>query len=739
VAVAVAVTARLRSAAHLWILSFLACAACRNFDPPKDVSGVYASCCDGFGTCLPAAFVPTDQDLASQVGAEHCADALVCVPDALVQSGGLRSCTATAGGGEGRCLPTCLTALADQSSKLLQDDCPAHQVCAPCFEPLHGEPTGACSIGRDPGPVQPPSLFAACCGELGRCVPTPLVAAADRAQLMQASCEASELCAPAALVADAQLVPASCLTSVGAAEGRCLPACLPSVVRQAERLFQDGCPEEELCAPCFNPLDGSATGACRLGGDPGPARAAAMLQQCCGELGRCVPERVVSERDRAQLDRSECSAGDLCAPLPLLESEAFVPQSCRNTLLDAEGRCLPVCLPALAARSEPAALDCPAEHGCAPCFDPLDGSATGACALGADVGPREPAKVFAACCGDQGRCLPASRVRDDERAQLERAQCQSGELCAPLDFVADPNFVAKTCKTRSQGAEGRCLPGCLPALVARAGQLSRDDCPADQLCAPCFDPRDGKATGACQLGGDPGPATQPMLLDSCCDGLGLCVGRDEAPTTQRAELAADSCPAPRVCSPAEYVRDAAFVSQRCHDPTTQAEGRCLLTCLPRVRAQVDRLGVDSCRDVERCVPCYDPVSGESTGACMLTPADTGPSEPKRVFESCCPASSGPSFGLCIPHALVPEGAPTLPRLTCPDADSVCAPRVFAAQAGDAGASLPECSSPNTNRGACVPTCMIDASQRGLVMQGNCAAETECVPCMALGSSTGACQ
>jgi hypothetical protein len=730
-----------RAAACAFIVSAMVSTACRNFDPSrtdKDETGSFASCCDGFGTCLPAAFVPSEQ--AAQAAAAGCADALVCVPDALLQSGGLHSCTATAGGGEGRCLPACLIDLAAESGKLFQDDCPAHQLCAPCFEPLHGQPTGACSIGKDPGPVRPPSAFASCCGELGRCVPAQLVAEVDRTQLGQASCTAAELCAPAALLEDAQFVPASCVTSVGSAEGRCLPACLPGLAQQAERLFQDGCPEHEQCAPCFDPLDGSSTGACQLGGDPGPRQAPVVLPRCCGELGRCLPERAVSESDRKQLERAACSDGSLCTPTPLLGSAEYVPQTCRTPLLGAEGRCLPACLPALARRSEPAALDCPAEHGCAPCFDPVEGSATGACALGADVGPSEPAKVLAACCGDQGRCLPESRIKGSDREQLARAQCQSGELCTPRDFVANPAFVPKTCKTRSQGAEGRCLPGCLPALTARKDQLSRDDCPAEQLCAPCFDPLDGTRTGACQLAGDPGPATQPIVLGSCCNGLGRCVGEADVQPAQRSALAADSCQAAQLCSPAEYVADASFVAQRCHDPATHAEGRCLLTCLPRVRAQIARLGVDVCADVERCVPCYDPVSGEPTDACTLTPADQGPSEPKRVFESCCPAvvgvSAGPSLGLCVPRAFLPEGAPSLPRLTCPDPDSVCAPRVFAAQDG---VSLPKCTSPNTDSGACVPSCMLDASQRGLVLQGSCATETACVPCTALGSSTGACQ
>jgi hypothetical protein len=274
----------------------------------------------------------------------------------------------------------------------------------------------------------------------------------------------------------------------------------------------------------------------------------------------------------------------------------------------------------------------------------------------------------------------------------------------------------------------------LPALAARAAQLSQADCAPEQLCAPCFDPLDGTATGACQLAHDPGPTTPPVVLERCCNGLGRCVDRAGVPVAQRTGLDADSCSAARLCSPAEYIADAAFVAQHCHDPATHAEGRCLLHCLPQVRAQGERLGVDVCRDVERCAPCYDPVSGEATGACTLTPADTGPSEPKRVFESCCPNSDGPALGLCIPRVLVPDGTPSLPRLTCPAADSVCAPRALAS-----GAVLPSCSSLYTDSGACLPSCMLDASQQAGVLQGNCAAGSECVPCTAFGSSTGACQ
>jgi hypothetical protein len=69
-------------------------------------------------------------------------------------------CTSLAGA-EGRCLSTCLPAVAARSDELPQNTCSAGDKCVPCFDPSAANPnapTGACSFGCD-HPKQPPTVL----------------------------------------------------------------------------------------------------------------------------------------------------------------------------------------------------------------------------------------------------------------------------------------------------------------------------------------------------------------------------------------------------------------------------------------------------------------------------------------------------------------------------------------------------------------------------------------------------
>ena len=83
-------------------------------------------------------------------------------------------------------------------------------------------------------------------------------------------------------------VPPTC-SSVAGAEGRCLSKALPEVKSQATLLPRATCDADELCVPCFNPLDRSDTGACHLSCDPGPTNGPTGLPACCDGRGTCVP------------------------------------------------------------------------------------------------------------------------------------------------------------------------------------------------------------------------------------------------------------------------------------------------------------------------------------------------------------------------------------------------------------------------------------------------------------------
>ena len=151
---------------------------------------------------------------------------------------------------------------------------------------------------------------------------------------------------------------------------------------------------------------------------------------CCGELGVCVPDALVAEGQRAILSADSCEGdGVLCAPRALAADRTAVPVTCRG-LAGGEGRCLPACLPAVAAQADvlpPAGCE-PGEL-CAPCFDPLTGEATPACSMRSDA-PAETPTLFAECCGGRSACVPDALVSETQQSLLDGDGCASGELCA---------------------------------------------------------------------------------------------------------------------------------------------------------------------------------------------------------------------------------------------------------------------------------------------------------------------
>ena len=232
---------------------------CPYTGPPVLDPAMFPACsptCAG-AHCVPGSLIPTS--LQSQLQA--CAGGF-CAPDSLVKSGGKANppvCKSIAGV-EGRCLSTCLPAIADQASLLPKDSCADGEKCAPCYNPTAANPnmpTGACSTGCDQ-PKGPPmgitcpytgppivdtSVFPQCSPACGgaHCVPATLVSGAQSALL--AKCTGADgkdgFCAPDSVVQSAgQGVPKSC-TSVAGAEGRCLSTCLPDIAAQQDLIPQD--------------------------------------------------------------------------------------------------------------------------------------------------------------------------------------------------------------------------------------------------------------------------------------------------------------------------------------------------------------------------------------------------------------------------------------------------------------------------------------------------------------------
>lgn len=385
------------------------------------------ACCPDHGGAHCVADIPPE--LAS--AASPCDGGGYCVPDVFIETGGVftpRSC-ASLGGEPGVCLSACIPAVAENLNLLPLDVCAENERCAPCINPIDQTVTGACDIafscdgdppdGSGPEPTPPcddpatceydlettcagqpaadPTAFPACpvevCAGGGHCVPTAAVPA-DQAALL-ADCDASTKCVPDALIETAGLFsPATC-DSVGGAEGRCLSGCLPDVAAQGTMLPQDVCAASERCVPCYDPFDGTETGACALSCDAGPTEPPKTFAKCCAEKGggTCLPVALVGEESAAQLDDEECTEdleqeGTVCVPDVIYQAHAqgqlYQPAACETGFFvqlfgaSEEGACLPECIPEVDGAPFVGQEDCPEGFACVPCVD-QNGEPTGAC------------------------------------------------------------------------------------------------------------------------------------------------------------------------------------------------------------------------------------------------------------------------------------------------------------------------------------------------------------------------
>jgi hypothetical protein len=433
-----------------------------------------------------------------------------CVPDVFINSMGkfiAPSCVSVAGS-EGRCLSTCIPLVAAQAQYLPQSSCKAGEKCAPCYDPTTQKDTGACHQGCDPGPKKPPVVFDSCCAGTSICVPVELVGKDLRQALSQGDCKKKNtVCVPKKLT-DPKARAAGC-TSLQGDEGRCLPKCLPDIARQASRLPQDKCEAHHLCAPCYDPLTGKDTHACRINGDA-PQKPPVVFQGCCKRgpqtLGKCVPASLAPPDARQSLGRDSCdSEGALCVP-EKLTNPATKPQSC-TSLSGAEGRCLPDCLPAVAQYKDWLPQDvCGTNHRCAPCYDPLSGEDTGACRVNADRPTKAPV-VFGYCCrdgarGPRGRCIPNGLIPEDDRNRLPSDSCSREYRCVPNELVKNPQYHFPGCSAPgplgAPATDGACVPSCIVGglQIFQGSFIQQGECQKGDLCAPCtiF----GIATGACR-------------------------------------------------------------------------------------------------------------------------------------------------------------------------------------------------------------------------------------------------
>jgi len=174
--------------------------------------------------------------------------------------------------------------------------------------------TTAVACGVPAGTFSPevlPSCTDVC--PFGSCVPASEVP--NQATGLPNCRNSTDKCMPRFLIETLGNVRFKSCHSVGNAEGRCLPTCLPIVSGQILPVPQDDCLASERCIPCFNPIDGTDTGVCRYGQcDPGPEREPALFPGCCGTAGVCLNADLLPPLDRPRLRQETCGANSLCAP-----------------------------------------------------------------------------------------------------------------------------------------------------------------------------------------------------------------------------------------------------------------------------------------------------------------------------------------------------------------------------------------------------------------------------------------
>lgn len=220
----------------------------------------FPACCEG-AHCVPSAVVPA-KDAANLSTCEGG----YCLPDLFIETQGFftpATCESIAGV-EGRCLSTCLPAIAEQADRLPQAGCAASERCAPCCDPFEGSDTGACTNGCDTGPASTCTgepAFAPCCDDLsGFCIPAELVPDEQEENLQD--CDGGAQCVPEEMLDEGwEGDPCYAYSFVtGEYAGVCLPECLDFGFF-GFALDRGDCPDMYMCAPCTDPLTGGSTGA----------------------------------------------------------------------------------------------------------------------------------------------------------------------------------------------------------------------------------------------------------------------------------------------------------------------------------------------------------------------------------------------------------------------------------------------------------------------------------------------
>ena len=260
--------------------------ACKTLELLTDLSGLTACCQDegGQAHCLDESKA-TDGLKAKMA---KCSGGGLCVPDHILKNGNkVKKCTTqfTGPNAPGACRSLCIPEVKERKSLLKQLDCDPGEVCAPCINPLTGQPSGACpdeaeekkreedckkgngggAPAGDAGPATPAPEAKKCCEDKGTCVSKDLLKPEQQEKTNSKGCEAeTQKCVPTEIVdavrAGKEFKGTKCTPNflLGGGAGVCLSKCLEFGL-QGIILTQEQCTPDQVCAPCV--FGGKPTGA----------------------------------------------------------------------------------------------------------------------------------------------------------------------------------------------------------------------------------------------------------------------------------------------------------------------------------------------------------------------------------------------------------------------------------------------------------------------------------------------
>ncbi len=376
------------------------------------------------------------------------------------------------------------------------------------------------------------------------------------------------------------------------------------------------------------------------------------FRTCCDGTAHLAP-RVLIPSDFAALLVEKPDDKQVCVPDLYVTNPEFTPNKC-SSLFGSPGACISSCVSQIGKAPLPLPKDvCQGNELCAPCIDPRTRKESGACRMGElacdptlrqcqDWQPTLDLTQYPPCCqkaGGAAHCAPKELVPGDLVSLVEACALGQGSegVCVPDKMLArGGGFTPKKCKSIGD-LEGRCTSICVPAVARDMAMLPRESCDQDERCAPCYNPRTGKDTGACRVGlCDQGPTEPARPFQGC--GVGgaatdWCVPASMVQESLRANFDSKGCletpctETNTLCVPRVIIETYPNLDlQKCEVGgmvitllgDKYKDGRCVSRCMKKVSSAASMLAQVTCGQNELCVPCLDPLNnGAPAGLCPV--------------------------------------------------------------------------------------------------------------------------